>query len=98
MTLDVAASLDRLTRRPLIRNSLRLMRGPARAAGLGELQKFLEKGFDTFKAMNGAQEFMGLVEKRERALTFSLFGTGELPTKPPGTIGDVLKYLPPDAS
>ncbi len=73
LTIDVAASLDRLTRKPLLRNSLRLMRGPARASGLGELQQFLERGFDTFKAMNGASEFIALVEDRESALVTALF-------------------------
>lgn len=73
LTLGVAGSLDRLTQRPLIRGSLRLMRGPAHAAGLGELQQFLESGFDTFKAMKGASEFVALVESRERALADALF-------------------------
>ena len=40
---------------PLLRNALRLMRGPARAAGLAELQHTLESGFDIFKAMKGAE-------------------------------------------
>ena len=75
LTIDVARSLDRLTRKPLLRNSLRLMRRPATAAGLGELQQFLERGFDTFKAMNGASEFIALVEGRERALVTALFST-----------------------
>jgi hypothetical protein len=73
LTLDVAARLDRFTRKPLLRNSLRLMRAPARAAGLAELQQFLERGFDTFRAMRGAQEFTGIVESRERALASLLF-------------------------
>jgi hypothetical protein len=73
LTLDVAGRLDRFTRKPLLRNSLRLMRGPARAAGLAELQQFLERGFDTFRAMRGAQEFTGIVESRERALASLLF-------------------------
>lgn len=73
LTLDVATRLDGFTRRVLVRNSLRLMRGPARAAGLGELQRFLEAGFDTFRAMNGAQEFIALVDSRERALASALF-------------------------
>ncbi len=73
LTLDVASSLDRLTRKPLIRNSLRLMRGAARAAGLGDLQRFLESGFDTFRAMHGAQEFIAIVEQRERDLCCTLF-------------------------
>lgn len=73
LTLNVAMRLDGFTRRVLVRNSLRLMRGPARAAGLGELQRFLEAGFDTFRAMNGAQEFIALVDYREQALASSLF-------------------------
>jgi hypothetical protein len=73
LTLDVAARLDHFTRKPLLRNSLRLMRGPARAAGLAELQQFLESGFDTFRAMRGAQEFISIVKSRERALASILF-------------------------
>jgi len=73
LTLAVGESLDRLTRNPLVRHSLRMMRGPGRAAGLGELQRFLETGFDTFKAMRGAQEFLATVGSRERALAHCLF-------------------------
>ncbi|MEO6660104.1 MAG: hypothetical protein ABIN44_07310 [Burkholderiaceae bacterium] len=73
LTLEVASSLDRLTRKPLIRNSLRLMRGAARATGLGDLQRFLESGFETFRAMRGAKEFMSIVDERERSLCRTLF-------------------------
>jgi hypothetical protein len=73
LTLDVAGRLDRLTRKALLRTSLHLMRKPARAAGLGELQLFLETGFDTFRAMNGAQEFLAIVAAREEELAAALF-------------------------
>ncbi len=73
VTLDVARRLDRLTRKVLLRQSLHLMRGPARAAGLGELQAFLEAGFDTFRAMKGAEEFLATVRTREEALSAALF-------------------------
>jgi hypothetical protein len=72
---DVGRSLDALTRNPLLHSSLRLMRGPARAAGLGALQSFLETGFDTFRAMRGADEFLRLVGDRERALAAMLFNS-----------------------
>ncbi len=75
LTLRVATDLDELTRKPLLRNSLRLMRGPARAAGLAELQRFLETGFDTFRAMNGAEDFIALVASRERTLARVLFAS-----------------------
>lgn len=73
LMLAVGTALDRYTRNAFLRHSLRLMRGPAQAAGLGALQGFLETGFDTFKAMNGAQAFLGIIEQRERALAARLF-------------------------
>jgi hypothetical protein len=69
----VADALDVYTRNPLLRHSLRLMRGPARLAGLPQLQAFLEAGFDTFREMRGAQEFLDTVVQRERALAAWLF-------------------------
>lgn len=73
LTLLVGSDLDRLTRKPLLRGALHMMRGPAKAAGLPALQKFLEVGFDTFKAMGGATEFLSTVGARERALSKGLF-------------------------
>jgi hypothetical protein len=79
LMLAVGGALDRYTRSRLLRNTLRLMRGPAQAAGLGALQGFLENGFDTFRAMNGAQGFLSLIEQRERALAAELFAGGDAP-------------------
>jgi hypothetical protein len=76
LTLAVGRSLDQLTRKALLRHSLHLMRGPARAAGLGALQHFLESGFDTFRAMGGAQDFLACVGQRERSLADALFRPG----------------------
>ncbi|MEO6281324.1 FFLEELY motif protein [Roseateles sp.] len=73
LTMAVGESLDKLTRRPLLRQSLRLMRGPAQMAGLGALQSFLETGFDTFRAMRGAAEFLSTVRHREDTLASALF-------------------------
>jgi len=69
----VGDALDGYTRNPLLRHSLRLMRGPARLAGLGELQTFLESGFDTFRAMHGAKDFLDTVVRREQAIAAWLF-------------------------
>jgi hypothetical protein len=84
LTMAVGESLDRLTRKPLLRQSLKLMRGPAQMAGLGALQAFLESGFDTFKAMRGAGEFLSTVRQREDTLARALFESetsvlGQLP-------------------
>jgi hypothetical protein len=70
---QVGHTLDGLTRNPLLRHSLRMMRGPARAAGLSALHTFLESGFDTFRGMRGADEFLSLIGNRERELAATLF-------------------------
>ncbi|WP_235537912.1 hypothetical protein [Pelomonas sp. Root1217] len=84
LTMAVGESLDKLTRKPLLRQTLRLMRGPAQMAGLGALQSFLESGFDTFRAMRGAGEFLSTVRHREDTLARALFrgdasALGQLP-------------------
>lgn len=73
LTMAVGQSLDRLTAKPLLRQTLKLMRGPAQMAGLGALQTFLESGFDTFRAMRGAADFLATVRQREEALARRLF-------------------------
>ncbi len=82
LMLDVGRALDRYTRSALLRHSLRLMRGPAHAAGLGALQEFLERGFDTFREMRGADGFLSLVAQRERELSARLFAGEPAPTPP----------------
>ena len=79
LTIAIGAELDRLTRKPLLRQALRMMRGPAAAAGLEELQTFLETGFDTFRAMKGAKEFLATVEAREQELANALFSANVRP-------------------
>jgi hypothetical protein len=76
LTLKVGMALERYTRRPMLRHSLRLLRGPALAAGLSDLQRFLETGFDTFRTMQGAKAFLSIIESRERALAAALFSAG----------------------
>jgi hypothetical protein len=73
LVLAVGRALDVYTRKPLLRGMLHMMRKPAALAGLAELQAFLECGFDTFKAMAGAQVFLELIEQRERDWAQQLF-------------------------
>lgn len=83
LMVAVGSALDRYTRSLLLRQSLKVMRRPAQAAGLGALQQFLERGFDTFRAMRGAEDFLQLIATRERALAAALFagaaGSGQAP-------------------
>ena len=69
----IGKTLDRLTRMPLIHFSLKLMSGPAHLAGLGDLHSFLQRGFDAFSSMKGADEFLAIVTERETALMKELF-------------------------
>lgn len=82
LMVSVGRALDGYTRSMLIRQSLRLMRGPAAAAGLGALQSFLERGFDTFRDMRGADQFLGTIASRERVLAADLFAGGSGPDLP----------------
>jgi hypothetical protein len=91
LTLVLGRALDRLTRKPLLRQTLRFMRGPARAAGLHQLQAVLECGFDTFHAMRGADDFLKTVATRERALAAALF-------EATGSDADLLAALPSQAA
>lgn len=75
----IGDALDGLTRMPLLEGSLKLMRQPARAAGLGVLQNFLERGFVAFKAMHGAKEFLDVVQERETRLMRRLFDGADDP-------------------
>ncbi|MEO5672064.1 MAG: hypothetical protein ABIR26_15340 [Ramlibacter sp.] len=77
VVMGIGDQMARLTRTAGLRTLLKMMRGPANAAGLGSLQRFLESGFDTFAAMSrrrgGAEEFLGIIKSRESALIAMLF-------------------------
>ncbi len=80
---EVGAGLDRYVRAPVIRGALAMMRKPAHAAGLGALQDFLERGFDAFRRMKGAGEFLATVDARERRINDAIFAGDDAPFPPP---------------
>jgi hypothetical protein len=77
VVMDIGRELERLTRKPGLRLALRMMRGPASAAGMGSLQTFLEAGFDTFAQLarqrQGVEVFLETIRSRELALINMLF-------------------------
>lgn len=73
LTGEIGAALDGLTKKRALRAALVLMRKPAHAAGFGTLQDFLERGFEAFRHMGDASEFLGLVRDRERRMMARLF-------------------------
>lgn len=78
LIVAVGERLDRLVQKPLVFETLKLMRVPARIAGLEDLQGFLERGFASFRAMGGAGDFLATIAERERAISNALFSS-----KPP---------------
>src|SRR5690242_20727895 len=70
---EVGQRLDALVRKPLVFRTLKLMRAPAKMAGLQDLQDFLERGFDSFRQMDGATEFLALIRARETSILNRLF-------------------------
>lgn len=74
--IAIGNALCHLTRVPGLRWMLKLMRKPAAKAGLDDLQRFLEKGFDTFAVLQdhgAATSFLATIEERELLLIDALY-------------------------
>ena len=74
LTGEIGTALDRLARKPLLGGALRVMEAPARNAGLGALHDFLARGLKAFRHMRGAEEFLRIIERRERLINDRIFG------------------------
>ena len=79
LIFDLGLEIDRLVRHRLVLVLLRAMRGPARAAGFGALQTFLEDGFRSFTIMRGSREFVTTIRDRETAIMNRLYAGREDP-------------------
>lgn len=73
LAVEVGRRLDALVAKPFIGSTLKLMRGPARLAGLGDLQEFLERGYGAFRAMRGSDTFLAELHSREMAILNRLY-------------------------
>jgi hypothetical protein len=69
----VGNGLGRAVRMPGVSTLLKLSRGPAKAAGLAELQGFLERGFAAFGQLGDVREFIAEIEGDEREIARRLF-------------------------
>lgn len=76
---ETGEALDALARKPFVRGALKMMHGPAHLAGLGELHGFLERGFEAFRSMRDASDFLESIVERERAIANALFAGRKLP-------------------
>lgn len=73
LTVSVGRALERYTHSRMLRAALHAMRRPAKIAGLGDLQRFLEIGFDTFKDIADPNWFIDEIGRREREFASRLF-------------------------
>lgn len=81
---EVGEALAALTRKPLVHAALRLMRTPAKLAGLAELHAFLENGYNAFHRMGDPAEFLAAIAAREAALLQRLYDGVPRPFELPG--------------
>jgi hypothetical protein len=79
LLIGIGTTLDRVTRRPLLKAAISLMKGPAHAAGLGALHDFLDRGFRAFERMKGATEFLDIIRTREMLILQRLFAGNRAP-------------------
>lgn len=79
LTRQVGETLARLVRKPLLGSAIRLMRKPAHMAGLAQLHAFLESGFECFRKMGDATEFLDTIERRERTIMERLYACHPTP-------------------
>jgi hypothetical protein len=80
---EIGRGLDGVVRKPFIHGALVMMRQPARLAGLAVLHDFLERGFDAFHRMRGAETFLATIDTRERALFDRIFAGEDAPFDDP---------------
>lgn len=89
LTVSIGAALERLVRHRWIGLALRAAHLPARAAGFGVLQRFLERGFAAFLHMGNAQPLLAAIRERETGLMDRLLAgepaAGSLPTSEPAS-------------
>jgi hypothetical protein len=75
----LAYDLEWLVRKPLVNTLVRLLRGPAHAAGFGKLQQFLEFGLGSFRALDDVSYFNETIYEREWDAMEKLYAGEALP-------------------
>lgn len=73
LIIRVGRNLDAAVQKHGVYKLLKASRTPARMAGLQELQGFLERGFESFAKLEGADEFLWMVADSEYEISERLF-------------------------
>ena len=69
----IGSALDAAVHAPALWRLLQLSRLPAKLAGLGALQSFLERGFGAFRVLGGAEDWVGSIVAQEIEFSRRLF-------------------------
>jgi hypothetical protein len=73
LTAEIGHSLDHVVRIPMVGPLLRAMRTPARLWGFAPMQAFLEKGYETFSALEDVDRFLDAITVRMTEVFTYLF-------------------------
>ena len=84
---EVGEDLAQLVRKSMVYAMLRSMRGPAKAAGCGELQDFLERGFRAFRKMKDPKHFLDTIQGREMRILDRIYSATPRPFELDRTAG-----------
>jgi hypothetical protein len=74
LILSLGRELARVVQIPLMFTLLQACRWPAKLAGLGALQGFLERGFSAFVTLKGARDFLGTIRNIEKMFLLRCLG------------------------
>lgn len=79
LVMQVGRELERYVRMPYVSGALKLARKPAHLLGLDALQDVLERGYECYKAMGKADEFLFQIDDRESKIMTAIFSGEEKP-------------------
>lgn len=74
LIVAVGQELTKLARLPFVGFTLHAAHGPAHSLGWGELQDFLERGYDAWRTMKDPEYFLHKIETREKRALNRIFG------------------------
>lgn len=70
---EVGSMLDEVVKMKMIYATVRVARRPAKLAGFGELQSFIERGLSSFRKMKTATPFLDAMRERETYILDQIF-------------------------
>lgn len=79
LVLAMGVDLDRAAHNPLVAVALAAAHIPARVAGFGVLQSFLERGYAAFRDVQDAADLLDVIRERETMLMQRLFAAAADP-------------------